>query len=213
MDGAPNREPGWAEMFVPILSIQPNQIQLDEPRKSNGPGVPFYAQERLIAQVSYKTDLFRLPVLSVLLPWMRVHSWDSTTGRLELELDPTNPVYSKLQQFQEAILTTLADHPTWLRMVGCTKDSLKVNFQPILSGKVVTIYLHGPNQDTKPVGRVWIWKDGWQKGAVASSFRKGQLVKTALRFQGLCFLQSPTQPTRLRIQHQTVAMYHQLSLR
>jgi hypothetical protein len=151
--------------------------------------------------------MFTMPILSILTSFLKVYAWDSKTGRLDLEIDPSSPSAIKLTLLQETIVGLLVKHPQWLRAQGLTKDDLKTCFQHILNGSILTIYLHGPNQDTKPVGRVWIWNKGWQKGASASSFQKGQLIRVALILQGVCFLQSPTSRTRLRVQHQTVTIF------
>jgi hypothetical protein len=202
------KEPGWAEMFLPLQALDIASVTIDEPKKSSGPGVPAYAQERPLAALSYKSDMFTMPILSILTSFLKVYAWDSKTGRLDLEIDPASPSAMKLSLLQDTIVGLLIKHPQWLRVQGITKDDLKTCFQHILNGSILTIYLHGPNQDTKPVGRVWVCNKGWQKGASASSFQKGQLIRVALRLQGVCFLQSPNAKTRLRVQHQTVTIFH-----
>ncbi len=201
----PQREPGWAEIFVPLHAIDPEGIQLGEPKKSVAPGIPTYAQDRPIAHTSYTTDLYSMPILGILTPFLRVYNWDSTIGRLDLELDAT--AKKEVQTIQETLIRNLRSHPQWLRSQGTSVDELTTAFQPMLNGSIMSLYLHGPNQDTKPVGRVWIWNQGWLKGATASSFRKGQSLRVALRIQGLCFLQTPAGKTRFRVQHQTVAVF------
>jgi hypothetical protein len=86
---------------------------------------------------------------------------------------------------------------------------LTFKFSAYYSGNILTIYLHGSNPEQKQTGRVWIWnQSNWQKGASSTSFKKGQLIRVALRFQGVCFLQTSLKDTKYRIQHQTVAIFH-----
>lgn len=150
-----------------------------------------------------------MPTLTILTHFVKVASWDSSIGRLDLEVDSSSPGYTKLQSIEEALLGLLASHPSWLRSQKSSKEELKHAFQHILKDNIFTVYLHGQNQDTKPIGRVWIYKENqWTKGVTPSSFKRGQLLRIALRLQGICFLQYPGVPTRLRIQHQTVAVLH-----
>ena len=150
-----------------------------------------------------------MPTLAILTPFLKVSSWDSSTGRLDMEVDNHSLAFQKFLSIEETILDLLASHPSWLRAHKSAKEELKHTFQRILKDNIFTVYLHGLNQDTKPAGRVWIHKEGaWSKGATASSFKRGQQLRVAVRLQGVCFLQYPGQPTRLRIQHQTVAVLH-----
>ena len=48
------KEPGWAEMFLPLQALDIASVTIDEPKKSTGPGVPAYAQERPLSALSYK---------------------------------------------------------------------------------------------------------------------------------------------------------------
>lgn len=207
MTQVPHREPGWAEMFVPLHAIDSHGIRIGEPKRNTAPGVPAYAQDRPIAHTTYTTPAITMPVIGTLTPFLRVHAWDSSLGRLDLDLDTGSK--QKLHAIQEACLRGLEQNPGWLRGQGTCVDEVRQSFQSMLNGTVLSLYLHGPNQDTKPTGRVWIWNQGWQKGATASSFRKGQQIRVALRIQGVCFLQTPAGKTRLRVQHQTVAVFHQ----
>ena len=195
---------GWAEFFIPLQNIQPLHIKLDEPKKQAS-----LNQDRPIAHLSYESTLFKMPTLAILTPFLKVSSWDSSTGRLDMEVDEHSLGFQKFLSVEETLLDLLASHPSWLRANKSSKEELKHTFQRILKDNIFTVYLHGQNQDTKPAGRVWIYKEGaWSKGATASSFKRGQQLRVAVRLQGVCFLQYPGQPTRLRIQHQTVAVLH-----
>ena len=209
---APFREPGWAELFLPLQAIEVNSIQIDEPKKLTGPGVPSYAADRPIAALSYVNSSFRMPVLNILTPFLTVHNWDSNTGKLELEVDLNSTLSTKCIVIQEHILTLLASKPQWLLPHIKTKEELRESFQEIISGQIMTIYLHGPNPEQKQMGRVWIWKENnWQKGASKTSFKKGQKLRVALRFQGVCFLQTVSKKMRYRIQHQTISIFHKIN--
>jgi hypothetical protein len=207
-----SREPGWAELFIPLQTIELKSIHIDEPKRLSGPGIPLYAIDRPIAALSYINSNYKIPTLSILTPFLKIHAWDSTTGRLDLEIDMNSAVAMKCSIIQDHIIELLAAKPQWLYPYTKKKEELIANFQHIIHDHILTIYLHGPNQENKQTGRVWIWKeDTWQKGASVQSFKKGQLIRVALRFQGVCFLQTPAKDMRYRIQHQTVAIFHKIS--
>lgn len=200
--------PGWAEMMIPLQGMDISKIHISPPQKTNGPGVPLYAQDRPIACLSYNDTVFKLPCLSVLTPFLTVLSWDSTTGKLELQVPQGTSTHTKLTFLQDYILTTLTRHQRgWIGTPDNTLSELRDMFQPILTGEKLVIYLHGPNPELKPSGRVWIWNsDSWSKGAKQTSFQEGMEVRVALRLQGICFLYQ-SQRVRFRIQHQTIAIY------
>jgi len=203
------RDPGWAEIFIPLQAIELSSIQLNEPTRLTGPGVPSYAIHRPIATLSYATTQYRIPVLSILTPFLKVHSWDSSTGRLELTVDSDPTVLTKCTLIQEHILGLLASKPQWIHAYTRSKEELRVNFQTLVQENYLTVYLHGPNPEKKQNGRVWIWQDGiWQKGASSTSFKKDQSIRVALRLQGICFLQTLAKKMRYRIQHQIVTIFH-----
>jgi len=204
------REPGWAEVFIPLQTIELKNIHIDEPKRCSGPGIPLYAIDRPIAALSYVNSNYKIPTLSIFTPFLKVHSWDSSSGCLKLEIDSNSSVAMKCSSIQEHIIELLASKPQWFYPYTKKKEDLLANFQHIIHENILTIYLHGPNQEHKQTGRVWIWKENvWQKGAAANSFKKGQIIRVALRLQGVCFLQTPGKDTiRYRIQHQTVAIYH-----
>jgi hypothetical protein len=213
MAGVPFREPGWAEIFIPLQAIEVHNIHIDEPKKLIGPGIPSYAIDRPIALLSYSTSLFRMPTLGILTPFLKIHSWDSTTGKLELDITSDPIVSTKYFMIQEHILNLLSSKPQWLFPHTRSKEDLRANFQEFIHEDILTIYLHGPNPEKKQTGRVWIWRDDeWQKGAGPNSFKKGQQIRVALRFQGVCFLQTPAKKMRYRIQHQTVTIFQKQTI-
>lgn len=202
-------QPGWAEMFLPIQALEMGNIRIEEPKIPTGPGIPSYAADRPLAVLSYQTPSFFLPCLNIITQFLRVYSWDSSIGRLELEVDYDSITYLKCTALQDIIHSLLVEKPMWLLQHGIKPQDLRPNFQNILTHNILTIYLHGQNPEKKPMGRVWIWRDGsWQKGATASSFRKGQEIRVAMRLQGVCFLPTPMGKMRCRLQHQTVAIFH-----
>jgi hypothetical protein len=207
-----SRDPGWAECFVPMQSIDIGNVIIDEPKKATGPGIPPYAADRLLAPLSYKDPAFNMPTLAVLTPFLTVQSWDSSTGRLDLDLDLKSTIGMKCMALQEYALSLLKAHPLWFPIQQRTADQITSSFQQMIQGNTMTIYLHGPNPENRQTGRVWLWKaHTWQKGAAPSSFKRGQRIRVALRFQGICFLKTLVGRVKCRFQHQTIAIIHELT--
>ena len=145
--------PGWAEMFLPIQTLEMGNIHIEEPKIPSGPGIPYYAAERPIAAISYQTTHFTMPCLNIITPFLRVYSWDSSTGRLDLEMDPENITLLKCTALQEVLLSLLSEKPAWLIQYGIkTAADLRANFQHILVDNIMTIYLHGQNPEKKTNG-------------------------------------------------------------
>lgn len=204
-----DHEPGWAEIFLPIQAFDISNLQTQEPKKHSGIGVPAYVANRHLAQMSYHTSLLHLPCLALLTPFCKVASWDSSTGRLDLDLEDQPTMVTKLNALQESIQHTLLKQPKWLPNHQRTRSAIEQTFHKLLRGTTFTVYVHGPNPEGNQTGRVWMWKSGtWQKGVTHASFRKGQPIRLALRFQGICFLPSSNGDVFTRLQHQVISVIH-----
>lgn len=204
------KEPGWAEIFLPLQAFDVSNIYTQEPKKHSGIGVPTYVANRHLAQMSYRTTLLQLPCVAVLTPFCKVSSWDSSTGRLELDIQDQSMMITKLHAFQEMILQTLITHSKWLPSHQRTRTAIEQTFHKLLRGTTFTVYVHGPNPEGAQTGRVWMWKTGvWQKGVTQASFRKGQMIRLAIRFQGICLCPNGTgTEVFTRIQHQVISIIH-----
>lgn len=201
-------QPGWAEIMVPIQGIDTSKIVLGRPTKVTGPGVPPYAQDRPLSLLTYNDGFIQLPCLAVLTPFLKVVSWDSTLGKLELHVSSGSQTYQKLTLIQNYILNMIQNHQkSWIGTMDCSNQEIRDMYQPILSGDRLTIYLHGANPEQKTTGRVWLWREQrWQKGASKDSFKVGDMIRVAVRLQGICYLIQGNR-VRFRLQHQTVAIY------
>lgn len=205
-----SEESGWAEIFLPIQAFDISNIQTHEPKKHSGIGVPAYVANRHLAQMSYHTSLFHLPCLAVLTPFCKVSSWDSSTGRLDIDIEDSPVMLTKINALQESIQNTLLKQSKWIPSHQQTKVGIEQTFHKLLRGTTFTVYVHGPNPEGKQVGRVWMWKSNtWQKGVSQASFRKGQQIRLAIRFQGICFLPSSNGSDMFtRLQHQVISVIH-----
>ena len=213
MTNKQDQESGWAEIFLPIQAFDISNIRTQDPKKHSGIGVPAYVANRHLAQMSYHTSLLHLPCLAVMTPFCKVLSWDSLTGRLELDLDDESIMVTKLHALQETIQNTLYLQSKWLPYQQRSRHAIEQTFHKLLKGTTFTVYVHGPNPEGTQTGRVWMWNTGvWQKGVTQASFRKGQQIRLAIRFQGICFLPSSSgSDVYTRLQHQVVSVIHKAS--
>jgi hypothetical protein len=210
-----NDEYRKAEMFLPFQALEPSNICINEPYSFKTSHTAHSnesnqgEQTKTIALLSYKTSVFTLPSLNILTQFCRVSAWDSATGRLDLEIDPTSITASKCIALQDFITTTLKAKPSWLPVGQRKPDDISANFQKLLYNGILTVYLHGANPEKKVMGRAWQYMKGiWERGVGPGSFKKGQQIRVALRFQGLCFITLVNGVVRYRLQHQTVCIYH-----
>jgi hypothetical protein len=200
---------GWIEMVLPLEQLDVQNLHLEQPRRlrSNETDSRY---ERTILPLSYETVGFKMPCFAILTPFMKVHAWDSASGRLEFELEHDSLPYIKIKEFENHIRKLLLEHKSWLEYKGPDiEDHIERSLQYSIAGSILTIYLHGQNLTHKPMGRVWGWKQGaWVKGAAPTSFKKGQQLRIAIRFQGICFFPYAPAKSKYRIQHQTIAVYY-----
>jgi hypothetical protein len=202
-----DRDCGWAEFFLPIQTLNTEYIQVDSPKHIHSNRHFYPTNDRPIAALWYKSPDFTLTSFTLLTTTLRVHSWDSATGRLELETD-TNTA-AQIIAIQKRILTILESHREWFP----PHTNIQQDFQYMYHNSILTVYLHGMNSEQIHMGRVWNWSDGtWKKGVSPATFSKGCAVRLAIRFQGICFLKTEGGKIRYRIQHQTVAIYHKPTL-
>ena len=185
---------GWAELFLPIQSVSVDAINMQIPKHVHN--------IRPLFEFQYRTDDYTLLNLPILTTFLKVHSWDSSTGRLELETDTITA--AKIIAIQKRILQIVTSHPNW----ASRQSTIQQDFQYMYHNSILTVYLHGSNPDQAHTGRVWVWSGSqWKKGVSAMTLKKGQLIRLAVRFQGVCTLLSDGPRTRYRIQHQSVAIY------
>jgi hypothetical protein len=203
------QDTGWIEMVLPLEHLDVHAINLEPPKRLRSIESDT-RYERVILPLVYETPVFKMPNLAILTPFMKVHSWDSSTGRLEFDLERDSLTYKTFIEFEQAILQLLMKHPEWLDYKSENLQShIERHLQYSIVDTILTLYLHGQNTSTKPMGRLWGWKQGlWTKGATQASFKKGQELRVAVRFQGICFFPNAPAKSKYRIQHQTIAVYY-----
>lgn len=202
-----NNDKGWNEFFVPLEKIDEEYIKITKVIKNN----VYEKLYDMLYLLSYSTGVFITPNLSILTPFMKIHSWDSTTGRLEFEIEPDSIEYTKFSKIQEIIFEYLIENIGDLKKYGIgTKTELFNTMKQIIYKNLFSVYLHGPNPQQKKTGRVWVLSsEGWDKGVGEDTFKKGNRARVAFRFQGISHSESPigiAKKLKCRLRHQTVAI-------
>jgi hypothetical protein len=199
---------GWNEFFIPLETINTENIEISK----LGRGASHDKAHDMMYTLAYSTDAFILNSIPILTPFLKVHSWDSSTGRLELESDADSTSYNKFSRIQELFFDYLCANLDDFRKYSVfTKMDLFNTFQQIVYKNLFVVYLHGVNpQQRRNMGRVWVLgATGWEKGVNADTFKKGQQVRVAFRFQGISYSPggaSSSGKIKCRLQHQTVAV-------
>jgi hypothetical protein len=183
--------PGYAEIFTPLETIEIDKIIIHPPVSSYPIRIP-------TSVLSY-TNIFTMPKLSVLTPFLKIHSWDNSKGRLELVVSDISQV---LLSLQEKLLQKIVRNPAWSSLTSHTYEEVRGRFQPILTNGIMPLYLNNQGPEGLTV------HNGTTVEYISeSSLQQGQEVRVALRFQGLVFLKNSNGGLFYRLQHQVSRIY------
>lgn len=205
--GMVNNDTGWNEFFIPLEKIDEESIKITKVVKTNVHDKVY----DMMYLLSYSNYIFSMPNISIITPFMKIHSWDSSTGRLEFEIEQDSPEYTKFCKIQDIIFEYLIQNIHDLKKYGIsTKTELVNTFKQIIYKNIFSVYVHGPNPQQKKAGRVWILNSkGWEKGVENETFKKGNSARVAFRYQGISHSESPigiTKKLKCRLRYQTVVI-------
>lgn len=179
--------------MLPLESVNVSYLMLDDAKrlKSHQTSV-----ERSIAGLSYIDPSFTLSPLTILTPIGYVYAWDVESGRLDIEIPPTSQFYKGFCEFQTALC----------KQVSASTGVGVQSFYPMLHQTILSVYIHTNPQDEKKVG---IYRNSeWSETFTKETLHKGQSIRLAIRFQGICFFKnSVTHEQKYRIQHHTRAIF------
>ena len=90
------------DVTIPLQSMDCQYITLEDERKlkSSQPMV-----ERSLLSLRYRHTLFTIPNLSILTPPVRIHSWNVSTGKLDIDLSTTPSIATKFASLQSSIIS------------------------------------------------------------------------------------------------------------
>jgi hypothetical protein len=195
-----------AETFFPLQGLQLSNIQIHPPAQNTSTFTPQYSTRLPILPISYKDSLLTMPKLGILTPFLRVHAWDGTIGRLDLELDSESLYASKLQEFQTMCIQYLQSHPE----ISQSKEDIPIRFQPFISFPILTVFLSCSDTSTLKTHIYDPVKDSWEQIQSNFEFQKGKEIRLTLRCQGLLCIPIQGGGVRFRLQHTVPAIYMRL---
>ena len=184
------------EMTVPVNMIDTSHVQLGS----------LVAGSKLMTSISYNHPISTMPSLSILLPIMPVHSYDSVTGHLVLQIvDPQH--MKRLNAVQDHILKLIrANQKAWFPDFKPRGDDIRVGFQPMVEGNLLHVYC--PISTGGPYD-IHVYNGAWSR-STRTVVRVGQSVRAVLRIQGVAFHQSPVSGAwtgKFRLQHRILSLY------
>jgi hypothetical protein len=168
------------EWQLPIQKMEIGNIHIGNPWGRNGGP---QTQQKPLVPLSYFGTHFRLPFITLLFPPLQIVNYNSTSGRLELDMGVSQLACIKLNTFQETLINAIMYHQqSWFRTEH-TKEEIKAGFQPMIENN--HILLHCPITSNN----VPIYKDGeWKQTFAAGDMKPGQRIRVAIKIHGISFL-------------------------
>jgi hypothetical protein len=187
------------EWLIPTPLLQIDQIQIGAITHSAKPLVP----------LSYRESDHNFPSLSLLLPSLKIKSFDSSTGHFVISL-ADSPALAKLQSLQDMLLAHIkSNYNSWFpnqrHMIKKASD-IRAGFQPLIHG--TDLHLYCPIQPQIAESVPFYSKGEWT-GIQTGLLTPGTRLRIVLRIQGLSFHihQSTSQWSgKFRIQHKLLAL-------
>ena len=188
------------EWLIPTPLLQIDQIQIGTITHSAKPLVP----------LSYREGDHNFPSLSVLLPSLKIKSFDSSTGHFVISMADNPVTLAKLQALQETMLAhTKTNYNSWFpnqRHTIKKPSDIRLGFQPLIHG--TDLHLYCPIQ-AQIADNVPFYSKGAWTGIQTGLLVPGTRLRIVLRIQGLSFHihQSTGQWSgKFRIQHKLLAL-------
>ncbi len=185
------------EWCIPIQTFQVEHVQLGTLMRGSKPMLP----------LAYKDSDFQFPCLTLLLPTLSVVSYDPLNGRLVLSLSEHTQTLSKLQTFQDMLLTAVvSQHMNWFAGNPKRSQDIRAGFQPMIqNGELHLYYPLSDNVDQ----RIPVYRGGHWTSGKTQPLKAGERVRIAFRLYGVSFHIPPNASTwsgKFRLQHKIVGI-------
>jgi hypothetical protein len=189
------------EWLIPIPTLQIEQIQIGTITHSTKPLIP----------LSYKDSEHTFPSLSIILPSLKIKSFDPSTGHFVISLIDNPLVLAKIQALQDMLLSHIKmNYISWFPSQRGFKKTIDIRagFQPLIHGS--DLHLYCPIQPQISQSVPFYSNNQWsQTGIQTGLLVPGSRLRVILRIQGISF--HVNQPTtnwsgKFRIQHKLLAL-------
>ncbi len=171
---------------------------------------PILRGAKPIVPLAYCDREIHFPSLNILLPLLPVKAYDAATGRLVLDLSGSGQILTKLQTFQDMLLTAVnSQYKIWYPNSAHRRpQDIRSGFQPILSQGELHLYcpIYEDMASTIPVFAGGNWVKGKPK---AGSLITGMCVRIAIRLCGVSFQlhrETKAWTGRFRLQHKIIGI-------
>jgi len=199
------------EWQIPIQKVEIINIHIGNPFSSSKGQL-----QKPMAPLSYFGTQFRLPFLSILFPPLPVVEYNSSTGKLVLDISETNLANIKLTTLQETLINAIHyNQMAWFK-TNYSKEEITHGFQPIIQEN--QLLLHCPYTDMSvPTNSAKtffknspIYKDqSWNNEFKPDDLKLGTRVRVAVKIHGISFLNRNDKPEwsgKCRLQHKIVGI-------
>ena len=190
------------EWLIPVPELHIDQVQIGNITHTAKPLIP----------LSYKEEDHMFPSLSILLPSLKIKSFDPLTGHFVISLVENPSTLAKLQGLQDMLLAHIkSKYTSWFpnQRLNIKKIvDIKTGFQPLIYGNELHLYCPIPAQIAQSVP--FYSKGTWSSTGIQTGLlTPGSKIRIVLRIQGISFHihQTTGQWTgKFRIQHKLLAL-------
>ncbi len=188
------------EWTIPIQKVEVSKIQFGPLQKSFKPLTP----------LSYADGPIVFQNLNILLPPLPIKEYDSSTGKLILNLAESPNTAAKLFALQDSLLNAVhANQKIWFGDTSRTRDQIQNYFQSFV--ETTSLHLYCPLSSQEKRHTISIWKDNqWKKFESTGLFAKGDSIRVAMRLQGISYQMNASTNVwtgRFRVQHKIICLY------
>lgn len=190
------------EWLIPTQTLQTENIQLGPITHSGKPLVP----------LAYKDSDQYFPSLSILLPSLKIKSFDNSMGHFIISLADSPQILAKLQTMQDTLLTEVgSNYTTWFSKnhpMYKKPSDVRAGFQPLIHG--TDLHLYCPTQQYIAQSVPFYSNGKWSETGIQTALlQPGSRVRIALRIQGISFHINATTghwSGKFRLQHKLLAL-------
>lgn len=185
------------EWLIPMQTFQVENVQLGTITNTSKPLIP----------LAYKDAEHHFPSLSILLPLLKIKSFDASTGHFVVSLSDNQAIMNKLQTLQEMLLKVITLNSNQWFPRAFKRPDIRAGYQPLIQGSDLHLYCPIQPQIAQTVP---FFNGTWSKTGIQTGLLiPGSKIRIALRIQGISFHIHPSSDQwsgKFRLQHKLLAI-------
>lgn len=187
------------EACIPLETLRPSAITILPPTQHPTTFTQHYAARLPLYPIQYTLGHLELTRLCFLTPFMRIVSYDSKLGRLDLSLEGSSECIDALSLFQENCVKYID------KVLKSSQETIR--FQPFRSGSTLTVFLSHADS-TQQKTQYYIPKStSWTTQVPTELLIPGTQIRVAVKCLGLLSIPVQGGGVRYRLQHTVLAVY------